>query len=280
VRVGPEHAGSARDVIPFAESKDEDTARIAAQVLGEMGAADEIAKVLSRSKDNKVRRICCVALSHLRGEKGKPGIPALVDALKPTGKTDQASEEVRYFAAEAIAQIGYPSNEAAIPEVRRAIMEDKNNNVRHRCVWALFNIQDLGNYKLVEPLTKVLDETSKDGKLVRYDAARVLAFGEGDRAPDKTVDVLVQMMTDPDLKVFQGSDSEVEGGGEKKGGKAEVKQRLGSDARYMAAVALGWMKDKTKNNEKAVAALKAATKDKDATLREKAQKTVQDLGIQ
>lgn len=280
VRVGPEHAGSARDIIPFAESKDEDTARIAAQVLGQMGAAEEIAKVLSRSKDNKVRRICCVALSHLHGEKGKPGIPALVEALKPTGKSDQASEEVRYFAAQAIAQIGYPSNEAAIPAVRQAIMEDKNHDLRHRCVWALFNIQELDKYDLIKPLTKVLDESGDKVRLLRYDAARVLAFGEGDRAPDKVVDVLVEMLTDPKLLVFQGSDSEVEGGSEKKGGTTGVKNRTGGDARYMAAVALGWMKDKTKNHEKAVAALKAATKDKDPTLREKAQKTVQDLGIQ
>src|SRR5262249_25466793 len=157
----------------------------------------------------------CVRLSHLRGEKGKPGVPALAKALKPGSDTSRAAEEVREFAAEALAQIAYPANKDAIPEIRKTIVDDKNDHARHRCIWALFKVDNLSEYDLVKPLTDVLSEKGEDKRLLRYDAARALARAEREKAPDKAVEILLVMIVDPKLQVFRDSDTEVKGGDEK-----------------------------------------------------------------
>lgn len=268
-RVGPDHLSYAPDVLPLAESTDQDTARTAAFVLGKMGAAPELGRVLGRSKDDEVRRICCVTLSHLRGEKGKPGVRALGDALKPTGRPGRLAEEVRELAAEALGQIGFPANEDSFAAVREAIVGDRNQSVRHRCVWALLNVgePELKKYELVEPLTKVLDEPGDDRRLVRYDSARVLAYGLRDGAPDKAIDALLQMLTDDNLKIFEGSEAEVKGGDESKAGGSKVKAKVKGDARFLACTALAAMGAKAKNDPRVVPALQRASMDADENLK-------------
>jgi HEAT repeat protein len=229
-------------------------------------AVDDLVKALKGSKNATVRRNCCVAIGRLKTH-GKPAVPALAEAIKSGPSRDRQAEEVRELAAEAIAQIRFPHNEAAMATVRSAIATDTNQLVRQYCVWATFNVRDLDKYSLVKPLTKVLDETADESLLVRYDAARSLAAALSEKAPDKTIDALLHMLENKSLKVFNKTDGTPSG----------VASDLGGDARYMAAQALGWLGDKAKNNQKVVNALRKATKDKDEKLKSEAEKALKNL---
>ena len=220
------------------------------------------------------------------GAAAKTAVPALAAALKPVPDAPAEPsrnlpyEVVREMAAEALAQIGYPHNEAALATIREVIRKDTNQNVRHRCVWALFNVRDLDRYDLTRVLAGVLEETASDSLLVRYDSARVLADALRDKAPDKTCDILLHMISNNDLKVFKGTDATVEGTpDESKGGTSTTAERTGGDARYMAAEAMGWMGKKSKNDLRIVAALREAAKDREPKLKEKALKALKEIGL-
>jgi HEAT repeat protein len=248
-------------------------------------AVDDLAKALVVSREPGVRRNCCVALAHL-GTQAKSAVPALVEALRPAAGTPTDSararpyEEVRELAAEALAQIGYPDNAEAMPAVRDAIARDKNQTVRQRCVWALFNLRDLDKHDLTKTLSAVLDETGEDTLMVRYDTARVLAAAQEDRAPAKTVDTLLHMIANNKLRVFNKTDAAIKEVGTEAGkGASNVEADLGGDARYMAAQALGWMKDRAKNDAKVVTALREAAKDREPRLRKEATRALEKLGL-
>jgi HEAT repeat protein len=327
---GPEHAGLAGDIYPLLESKDPDTVRSAAFVLGNMGgeparralpelqkalrdsdpinqelaaatlsragkaaipAVEELARVLTLSEDPKVRANCAVALAHIgiaSPAETKSAVPALAEALKPVAKASAELDRkylydrVRILAAEALSRIDFPHNEAAIPAIREAIRKDPHRDVRHRCVWATFNmrLEDFERFELVKVLSGVLEETSRDTQLLRYDSARKLAHLLESRAPDKVCDVLLEMIENSDLKVFKGSDAAIKGTpDESKGGASKVSEKAEGDGRYMAAQAMGWLKDKAKNNKAIVAALQKAAKDDEPKLKEAARKALADLGL-
>jgi TPR repeat protein len=214
-----------------------------------------------------VRRNCCIALAGL-GAGAKSAIPALVEALKPVkdAPTDPAGnrpyEEVREQAAEAIARIGAPNNLEAIPVIRTALATEKNQAVRQRYVWALFRLKELDKHDLTGVLAKVLQEMGNESLMVRYDCARVLAFGLRDRAPDRTIDTLLHALNNTNLRTLENG----------------IPGPVGS-GRFMAAQALGWLGDKAKKNDKVVAALRAAAKDKDSQLRQAAQQSLKNLGL-
>jgi len=296
--LGPKHAAHAEKLYPLLDNKDEETARAAADALAHLGgepadravtalkkllsskdpgvqaravaslarasdaaeSAEAIAKTLSASKDNNVRRACCVALVRYSGDSGKPAIAALVEAMKPGAKTDKASEEVRVLAAEAIVLIGPPASQSAAKAIRDTLINDKNQQLRHRCISAGFVVEDLQKAELVEPLTAVMQETGEAKRMMRYDAARVLAFGLKDKAPDKAVELLLQMLADDKLKLTNPSE----------GGPADV--------RFAAATALGWLGKKVKDDKKVIDALRKAAKEKDPALKKEAQKALKDLG--
>src|SRR5262249_39734654 len=160
--------------------------------------------------------------------------------------------------------------EAAMDAIRVAIAKDSNQTVRQYCVWATFNVP-LEKYDLVKPLTDVLGEKADDSLLVRYDAARSLAAALSEKAPDKAVEVLLHMLENKSLKVFNKTDANIKGGPkEGGGGDTNVAADLGDDARYMAAQALGWMKGKVRDNQKVKDALTRASEDKNAKLKEEA----------
>jgi HEAT repeat protein len=322
--VGPENKDQAAELYPLLESKDLDTARGAAFVLGNIGeevgdrpvpvllgaladsdpevqalaaaslsglgphaapAVGELARTLTVSQDLMTRRNCAVALSKI-GPKARNAVPALAEAMKvrpdapKTGEKGRLSEEVREFAAEAIGQIGYPDNEKAISTVRDLLLTDTNPGVRQRCVWALFKLRDLDSHNLVPVLEKILTETSAEAAVVRYDSARLLAWALEEKAPDKTVEVLMEMLTNKTLRVYNRSDATVEGtGGEANRGTTAVRPDLGGDARYMAAQALGWLKGKVSKNKAVLEALKAAetAKDSDEELKKRAKEALERL---
>jgi HEAT repeat protein len=327
---GPEHVGLAPDIYPLLESKDPETVRNAAFVLGNMGgeparralpelqkalrdtdpinqelaaaclaragkeaipAVDDLARVLTLSEEPKVRANCAIALAHIGSAApaaAKSAVPALAEALKPVAKAASDPDRkplydrVRILAAEALSRISPPHNEAAMSAIREAIRKDPHPDVRHRCVWATFymNKEALERYDLVKVLSGVLDETSPDAKLLRFDSARKLAHTLSASAPDKVCDVLLEMIDDTGLKVFKGSDTAITSTtDESKGGGSKVSEKVEGDGRYMAAQAMGWLGEKAKSNKAIIAALQKAARSDEPKLKECAIKALGELGI-
>lgn len=313
---GPELADSAADLQPLLKDNDPEVRLPAAVVLARIGgaAAAPALPVLSaalKDVDKKNRELAAASLSTI-GPAAKPAMFDLADALNdmtnslqtrcyaglalahigpdaepvvPTvAKALERTQpvEVRQYAAEALAQIKYPGNKKAIPNMLDAIENDKDKDVRQKCVWGMFGMdkaefREAGADKL---LAKVLDERGENMALVRYDSARKLAQVLRDEAPEKTVDVLLEMLTNTTLKVYNRTDAQVEGGRtEATVGRTNVQANLGGDARYMAAQALGWLGKKASQRAEVVKALRSAAKDKDAKLKKTAKEALKDLGI-
>jgi HEAT repeat protein len=283
-RIGGEQAAAALRVLRAAlKSTDDHTKELVTAALVNLGpnakpAMHDLADLLTNEKNSLlVRRNAALAIAHI-GAEAKPVVPSLVKALQR-----QQPLQVRQFAAEALAQMKYPANDGAIPAILDAIRNDPDALVRQKCVWSLFAVnsrekfRDLGADKALE---KLLQDRGEEAALVRYDAARKLANVLEDEAPDKTVDVLLEMLTNPTLKVYNRTDATVEGANtEASVGRANVAANLGGDARYMAAEALGWMGKKAAKRPEVATALRKAAEDKDAKLRTTAKKAIQDLNI-
>jgi HEAT repeat protein len=309
--VGPEDAAVAAQVKPLLQNDDPDTVRLAAYVLANIGGASaipalpvlrdalkdedpeaqelaaaglaavgpeaapaipELARALAEAKSAAVRRNSALALGKI-GPNARAAVPALGRALDP--KEEFA---VRMQAAEALHHISYPGNEQAIPAILDVIQKDADARVRHRCVWALFDVRDVERHGIVAPLAKVLEETEPTTVFVRYDAARLLAFRLRERAPDKVVDTLLDMLKNRDLIVFRGTDAKVVGAGsEASAGQSAVRENQGGDGRYMAAEAIQHLGAKAKSRKDVMDALKAATTDSDKMLRDAAQKALDAL---
>jgi len=265
-KMGGEEARQALDALRRAlKSPDAKVQELAAAALAQLGqeaapAVRELADAL-RSAEPNVRRNAAVALMHI-GKLAVSAIPALIQALDP-GK--EPVGDVRLYAAEAFHTIGYPANEEAIPAILRALQNDTDPRVRHRCVWALFNVQDLKKYGADKVLLAVLDETDEKGQVIRYDAARVLALRLGESAPFKVATTLKHMLENKKLFVYEGTAANAQAGNESTGSKSGVQEQRGGDGRFMAAEALGWM-GKAANQKIIVDALQEATREKDARL--------------
>jgi HEAT repeat protein len=312
--VGPEHRDLAEKMDPLLKDADIEVAFKAALVLGRIGghkaanalpvlrralkdpdphmqelataalanigpaaapAVEDLAAVLIESPETIVRRNAALALGHLGEGVTKPAVPALALAIKA-----KEPVEVRQYAAEALAQIRYPTNEAALPAILDAIEKDDDPLVRQRCVWSLFGLRDLPRVGADKVLAKLLDETDERTSLVRYDAARALANALADKAPAKTPEVLLHMLQNKQLRVFNGTDARVEGAGnEAQSGKSNVMESIGGDARYMAVEALGWLGDLSRKRPEVMKALREAAKDSDPKLRSTAKQAFKDLGV-
>jgi hypothetical protein len=91
--------------------------------------------------------------------------------------------------------------------------------------------------------------------------------------------VLLHMLNNKKLLVYNRTDAKVEGAGnEATTGKANVKANTGGDARYMAAQALGWLRGKAKARRDVMEALKKAAEDEDPNLRKYAKEALQMIG--
>jgi HEAT repeat protein len=300
-RIGGREAAGALPVLRTAlKDPDAHNQEVAAAALASLGppaapAVDDLAEALSNAPDPTVRRNVAIALGHIampdrpggqrNGARVKSAMPALVGALKPSEPV-----EVRQAVAEALAHIYYPDNQSAVPAMLEAIDKDTDPMVRQRCIWAMFGMatrgagaNDLRRFNAVPVLEKVLDETAPETNLVRYDAARLLAACLQEKAPDKTLDVLLDMLTNKDLRVFNRTDANVEGAGsEAMRSSANVQANLGGDARYMAVEALSYTGAKIKRNDKVIEALKEAAREDDPALKQlsdEAKKVLKNQGI-
>jgi HEAT repeat protein len=276
---------------------------LAAAALARMGpaagpAVSDLARALTSSRDRTVRRNAALALGLIGAHKARPpaevidlvkkeAVPALVRALKPGEPM-----EVREYAAEALNEIAYPVNEEALPAILEAIGKDRDPTVRQRCIWALFNVRDLEGIGADKVLAQVLDETIRIIKrrgpdplawpslLVGYDAARLLAHLLRERAPEQTADVLLHMLKNDSLRVYRGTEAEVQGGSsESARARSRVKANLGGDARFMAAEALGALGARAAERDDVKKALRAAARDPEPRLRQSAEKALDRLGL-
>jgi HEAT repeat protein len=251
-------------------------------------AVRALGDALADSKDPYVRRNCVLALAHI-GPEARLVLPAIVAALKPVpgapaparNGRGRAYEEVREYAAEALSEIRFPANAAAMLAVCEAIRKDPNQVVRQRCIYAAWYVRDFKKYGLDSALEAILDETAFNRIIVRYEGARLLAHGLRERAPKKAATVMLEMLQNRELELYQGSAAAVGGiGGESTTGSSDVTSKYGGDARFLAAYALGMMGELSSGNPKIVQALKdAAKQDKDKRLSEAGKKALERLGV-
>jgi HEAT repeat protein len=236
-KIGGEPAREAVPVLVDALRDDDAAVReLAAAALANVGEpAGEAVPALGRALSDRspeVRRNAALALTHVgsrAGEVIRPLVRAL-DAQQPA--------KVRHYAAEAISRSEDAVN-AVVPELLDVVRDDRDTTVRQHVVMALHYVNDFEKSGAARALEKVLDETHRDTRrLVRYSAARVLGHVLEDKAPPKAVDVLVEMLDDTRLLEYKGTDSTLNKGNESVKSGTGAEEKLGSDARYMAARAL------------------------------------------
>jgi HEAT repeat protein len=295
-RVGGPTARSAVPVLRAA-LRDFDTKvqEQAATFIGEMGqdagdAAADLGDALRPDHTARVRARAAIALAKI-GPASKPATKQLVDTLRSEDTPDMRDLMVRRLSAEVFGKMGYPSNRDALPVLLDVAGRDPNPAVRQRCIDVFFFVEpgDFPGMKnssgrsAEDVLTDVLsDPTLKDIPVVKYDAARALAYNLRDRAPDKTADVLLEMIANEKLLVYKGTDATVTSvGSEGSSGNTRQDQRLEGDARYMAAQGLALMGAKSKGRADVMAALRKAkndTTDKSGRLAAEAAKALKELG--
>lgn len=289
-RIGGPQSARALPVLQAAlKDSDAHTQEMAAASLANLGpiaepAVLDLADVLTNASNSAaLRRLAALAIGLIGPARppdhagAKPAVSDLALALKTS-----ESVEIRLAVAEALAHIQYPTNKSALPAILKSIENDSNPEVRQRCIWALFTLQDPDEFKRSgadKVLEKVLDEPPSDStNLVRYNAARKLASMLEANSPDKTADVLLHMLHNKSLHVFNRTEAKVEGSGtEATQAKANVKENTGGDARFMAVKALGWLKSKAAKNPKVIEALEEAAKDDSPTLSKEAKKVLAEL---
>ncbi|HVS37798.1 MAG TPA: HEAT repeat domain-containing protein, partial [Gemmataceae bacterium] len=220
---------------------------LAAAAVGGLGkdggsAVDLLGQVLTQAKEPDVRRNAALSLSKI-GPPAAKVLPQIVQALQyHEADADSQYNGIRVYAAEALNHILMPGIEPAIPAVLKIIRSDPDPVVRMRCLFALFDVEDLDRYKITPVLTALLDDTGQETAVLRWDAARLLAFRLRERAPDKTADVLLQLLRAQGVVEFKGVDAKTNGvGSEGAGGKTTVNQDLGGDGRWMGAQGLGFL---------------------------------------
>ncbi len=269
----------------------------AATFLGEMGpdaadAATALADALLPNHAGAVRARAAVALTKIGPDSVKV-TRQLLEALRTEETQETREREVRKYIAEVFVQMGYPNTHQAMPTLLDVIARDTNVGVRHRCIWVFLNmdpkrfpeIDSASDRRSAEQvLTTVLSDGSLDSApVVRYDAARALAFNLGERAPKKAADELLHMLSNDKLYVYQGTEARVTTvGREGDPGTTRSDERKGGDARFMAAQALGMMGKTAADHPGVVETLRKAQKDKiDTTgrLQLEAEKALKLMGV-
>src|SRR5579884_1632391 len=218
----------------------------------------------------KLRNLAALAIGRI-GAAAQPAVPTLAKMLNSSEPL-----EVRQAAAESLAKIKYPLNEAALPAIIKAIEKDQDVRVRQFCAVALAAVNPVEKFHKLgadRALTKLLMEKGDESSNLRFDVARTLASVLRDKAPDKTVEVLLRFLENDKVKVYRGTDIKLNDG------RAVPQANLGEDARFLAAEALGMLGSKAAKRPEVVAALRKAAKSENRKLKETARKALNDLNI-
>ncbi len=258
------------------KSQDATVQEMSAARLAELGpkaqpAVHDLTETLANPENSiKLRNLAALAIGRI-GPAAQPAVPTLAKMLNPNEPL-----EVRQSAAESLARIKYPLNEAALPAIIKTIEKDQDVRVRQFCALALSAVNPVEKFHKLgadKALTKVLLEKGDESSNLRFDVARTLAIVLRDKAPDKTVEVLLRFLENDKVKVFRGTDIKLNDG------RAVPQANLGEDARFMAAEALGMLGTKAAKRPEVVAALRKAAKSENRKLKEAAGKALRNLNI-
>jgi HEAT repeat protein len=310
--VGPEDRAVAVELYPLLAVDDVESARKAALALGKMGADSApavpvLAKML-REDDEPLQIQAAAALAGV-GPEAAPAVPALVrmlTAAKSTAARVSAAvalakvgpaardavpaltqmlastepSEVRSHAAEALMDIGSPANDSAVPTLLRIIESDFDPKVRHRCALSISRRTDYEASGVARAFAKVLAETAPETALLRYEAAYHLATRAPKWAPDRTVDVLLDLFKQDWIRTYRGTSLKVNSSGsESDTGKTEMKRSYGGNvytAQITAAQALGCLGRKA-NRPDVLKVLRGALNEKDEELRQAAKEALERI---
>jgi HEAT repeat protein len=246
--IGGDGAADALPVLGRAlEDGDVPTRRLAATALANVAhhtpaALPDLTTAL-QDPDAVVRRCAALGLGNL-GPRGRSAVPALIKALRPA-----EDEEVRKFAAEALGNID-PNDSAVIAALLPLLEEKEHYRLRQRIVWYLEHLEDFEQPGVVAGLTRVLAERAPAARLLRYEAAKVLALKLRKRVPDEAFDVLLEALRDNTIKIYRGTGAKVSGSGtEARSGQAEVREAGAGDWRTIVAIAFVRIGDRSKRPE-------------------------------
>ncbi len=306
--IGPEDKEVAADLRDLLKEEDRELRRGAALALAKIGGAEAKAAVPVlvdglHDGDATARELSANALAHV-GEAAAEAVPELGKALSDPSEAVRRnaalalacvgsrageavrpllraldvkeSDKVREYASEAISHSEDGVNKV-VPELLALLKDDPGQHVRQHVVMGLRWVSDFETSGTAGALEKVLSETGNAGKVVRYDAARVLAFRLHDKAPAKAVSVLEAMLNDTDLHVYKGTDPTLNKGNEAVKSGTGAKVNLGDDARYMAAQALAEIAGPGKR-EDALKVLRKAAESTDPIQKKVADDALKELG--
>jgi HEAT repeat protein len=221
--------------------------------------------------DTEVRRGAALCLARI-GPDAREAIPTLLKMMQP-GEPD----EVRMFVAEALANID-PDEAEVVKTLIRVLQERENWAVRHRATWALKRLKDLQRPGVVEALTRLLGEKEPEARVIRYEAAHALGMRLGDRAPDRTIDVLLEVLRDRDLLIYTGARANVRGGGSEQGNaEAKVGTSAAGDWRREGAKALARIGTRAARPEVIEALKRLAAESEDPSARDAAKAALKVL---
>jgi HEAT repeat protein len=304
---GPQNKDLAAELGRLLKEGDTPAARAAALALGKIGGSDAevavpILKRVLQDDDASVRELAAAALANI-GQPAAPAVAVLTEALADRSPSvrrnaalalarigtpsapaapalaralgvDNQPDDVRVYLAEALGKIG-PAVSPVVDALLRALKEDGNQLVRQRVIYALFHVPDNAPRAeaIVTTLESVLHEQGRNQVIVRYDAARALAFRLKDKTPSSAVSVLLEMLQDKGLRLYTGSASTLQTGDERSGSSTAVKENLGGDARYLAAEALAEV-GSTANRKDVVDALEKASVSPDAEMQQAAREAL------
>jgi len=246
--IGGEGTGKAIPILlEAAKNGDTELRRLAVLAIRNIGpagsaAVNDLIGILENEKDAKTREYAALALGGI-GRASEPAVASLVGKIKDTNEV----REVRTESAMALARIGPVTAATAIVPALLDVLTDRQQDtkVRERIIWAL-RVHGAGLRTLKGPLDAfaqiVKEPATFDNKMLRYDSAYMLGMVWQSQAPASALDVLSEFLRDTDVKVYQKTDTGVEGSGsEIKGGRASVKELGAGDGRIMAADALQMM---------------------------------------
>jgi HEAT repeat protein len=239
---GPESAVAVPVLIEALQNGPRALRRQAALAFGPMGpaakeAVPELRKALT-DPDEEIRLGAAVSFIGLK-EVGEPALPDLVGRM--ADKNEAAM--VRAQSAVAISRIGFvPGLKGVMPVILQLAGDTtEKGKVRERVLWPvrvyLNNSED--KKPVYKTLVGIIDEPrTEDIKMLRYDSAYLLGMFQTADAPEKALDVLLEFLKDPAVKVYAGRKGGQTGIGEGKEGKVDSKEQGKDDGRIMAVDAL------------------------------------------
>src|SRR5207248_1220149 len=106
--------------------------------------------------------------------------------------------------------------------------------------------------------TRIVEEKAYEVRMVRYYAAMGLARTFGPETPERALDVLLEFLRDTTGRIYTGSEAAAtKVGAESRQGNGQVKAKLTTDSRFLAADALAFVGGRLQDRPDVLTALTA-----------------------